>query len=137
MIVGSAVQIGLGVVIGIWLRRRGDTSKGQVESELSRAREYIGRLQEYATDITDDVAKHSSRVKKISDDLAATPLSEKSGAPDKVANSVEHIIAANQKLQEQLSAAKTKLDEQAQQLQFHKQEARIDALTGLSNRRAL
>ncbi|HTU27151.1 MAG TPA: GGDEF domain-containing protein, partial [Pirellulales bacterium] len=123
-----AISFGL----GRWSVRNRKSS-GQ---EKERAAQAAAQIQALADRVAQDVGEHSTRVREISTDLGAA---DRSGAPlnDVVLKSIDDIVKANARLQEQLATAEVKLQRQAAELETQTTVARTDPLTLLSNRRAL
>ncbi len=133
----AATTATVGLAAGWWLRTilsgspvpmdsPGDRSSGD------RAKEVVARLYDLAAHMAANVDDHSTRVQEISDELRAI---EHQG-PDDVLSAMAKLIEANEQMQNQLESAEKKLNEQAQLIESHVAEARTDALTKLSNRRA-
>ena len=122
-----------GVLAGWWLRN-GDVrlSLRRVDVERQNARRVLARLYDLATCMTSDVGAHSTRVEEINEELA----SGKIDGSEVVIAAVADLIQANQKMQQQLSAAKETLQRQSQEIEWHSAQALVDPLTGLANRRA-
>jgi diguanylate cyclase len=95
-------------------------------------REALTRLQEMAVKMAADVGQHNTRVQEINAELSSTDVQ----TPENVVAAVAKVLEANERMQQQLSQAEQRLNEQARQIESHVAEARTDALTGVSNRRA-
>jgi len=100
--------------------------------EAQRAAEVLVRLQELAARIAFDVDEHSSQVGEINDRLHSFDDRE----PAAIIEVIASLIEANEQMRMKLASTEDKLRQQAQVIQTHATEARTDALTLLSNRRA-
>ena len=85
-----------------------------------------------ATRVAIDVDEHGSHVEEINDELTSAVGHEQT----KIVDVVKKLIQTNQSMQEKLAATEEKLHDQAEQMQVHVVEARMDALTMIANRRA-
>lgn len=116
-----------------WLcRPRRPNNAGDGGTPSHQASDVLERLHELATRVAVDVDEHSSRVQQINDRLTAG----ESHDPPAIVDVVTRLIQANQQMQEKLATTEDKLRQQAIKIQSHAAEARTDALTLLSNRRA-
>jgi diguanylate cyclase len=130
----ALVMATTGLLAGWWLKTASARSRSTNVLEESRhAREVLGRLQQLAMRMAENVGEHSSRVEEINQELSSTDAHE----PEAVVAAVAKLIQANQQMQHQLSTAEEKFQEQARLVETHAAAARTDALTGLANRRAL
>lgn len=100
---------------------------------VEQASQVLATVQELTATVAAGVGEHNDQVQQISDDLAAN----KNQSPEIVLAAVSKLIAANDQMQDKLEAAEQKMQDQARQIESHVAEARTDALTSLSNRRAL
>jgi len=107
-------------------------SLGNTSAQAHHAAEVLVRLQELATRVAVDVDEHSSRVEEINDKLTSADNPD----PTVIVDVVAKLIQVNQQMHKKLSSTEDKLRKQAQEIQIHAAEARTDALTLLSNRRA-
>ena len=147
VIVGLAAavfELLIGIALGWWLRG-GKTSPAtenaagpsdpQCDAGLHDAQHALSNLHELAMRVQADVGAHSSKVEAISNQLS-TQQSEGTGQEVNVLNAVTKILEANQRLEQQLHSAESRLNEQAEQIKHHAANALTDALTSLGNRRA-
>ncbi len=127
-----------GLGFGWWLRGSSSTGMStyeddpEAENGMERANEILSRLQELAVRMASDVGEHSTKVQEANEELVAAGA----GDSETVLRAVAKLLDANQKMQEQLASAETRLEAQAQEIESYATEARTDALTGLPNRRA-
>ena len=105
------------------------------ENEIQHAQHALSNLHDLAKRVQADVGAHSSQVEAISNQLSAH---QGDGAYQEVnvLEAVTKILEVNQRLEQQLQSAESKLHEQAEQIKLHSANALTDALTGLGNRRA-
>lgn len=136
----ATVVASAGVGAGWWLRSLGQRASGDGQLASSQtagsnagdmSRKVLGQLYDLAYRMQTSVGQHRSDVQQISDEISSAENSEK----EKILGAITRLLASNQRMQEQLTAAEQRLNEQEKQLVSHAQEARTDALTKLSNRR--
>ncbi|HEX4142949.1 MAG TPA: GGDEF domain-containing protein [Pirellulales bacterium] len=127
------LMLGIGFWIGRWSLRN-QKSSGE---EKERAVQAAARIQALADRVAQDVGEHSSRVREISTDLSASGRDNGAPLDEVVLKSIDDIVKANERLQEQLATAEVRLQRQAAELETQTTVARTDPLTLLSNRRAL
>jgi len=109
-----------------------DTGKDRPQDDKQRrAQVALDHLHDLATRVAADVGAHSDRVQEINDELIGSDQSSES-----VLAAMNGLIAANQRMQQQLDTAETRLQLQAKQLESIEEQALTDALTGIANRRA-
>src|SRR4051794_34516380 len=145
----ACVALGVGFAAGVWFfgakmakpAAPSPTKKAPAKPAedpkraVERAAMAANRVADLAKDVATDVGDHAAKMKAISADLAG--IDRKSdGAHAAVTTAMDQMIAANTELQHRLEQAEQKLAAQAVEIKTHESEARTDALTGLSNRRA-
>jgi diguanylate cyclase len=98
-------------------------------------RELLAQLVRLTERATSDMGAHSSRVERISREIASVGAG---GGPldNVVLGAAQQLLQANEQLRAELNAAKGQLQHHAQKIEAHIAEARTDALCGVANRRA-
>jgi diguanylate cyclase len=130
------VQLAIGVVIGLWLRRGGRAGETCGQLDEKRARELIGQLTGLTSGLSQDVQGHQAHIAQINDRLAATGSAPTSSLSEIVVGVVSEVLRANGDLQRRLSSAEAQLQQQSRDLASYLTRALTDELTGLPNRRA-
>lgn len=98
-------------------------------------RELLAQLVRLTERATSDMGAHSSRVERISREIAS--VGSGGGPLDNVVlGAAQQLLQANEQLRAELNAAKGQLHHHAQKIEAHIAEARTDALCGVANRRA-
>ncbi|QDU98711.1 Response regulator PleD [Lignipirellula cremea] len=92
----------------------------------------MNRLGDLTASVAANVDQHSTRMRAINDELAASKYAN----PEKVVDAVTHLIQCNEEMQKKLAVANARLSDQQRELESRTNEARTDALTKLNNRRA-
>ena len=122
-------------VVNSLMRQRGERQKFVATEDSSASDRILGiaeKLQVISHCVAADVSAHSDKVVHISDRLSAP-----NGEPSRVMSTINEIITANQVMQGQLADAQMRIAQQSRLIEQASHQARTDALTGLSNRRAL
>ena len=131
---------GIGIATGWWLRSstksdvpcncEGESKEPVATATLSNVEGLMARLHQLTTSVAADVGEHSNQVQQINAELTSS-----TATPESIVSTVEKLIFANEKMNDQLKAAENRLQAQADEIQSHVHEARTDALTTLFNRR--
>lgn len=113
-------------------------TQGQQDQEENKRKErdldrMVASLYELTSHVDSQVGQHSHRINEINTSLEA-PVTDGSAA---ALDAGKQLISANEKLQQDLEEAKQEIQRQRQVMDKCMMESRVDALTGLSNRRAL
>lgn len=133
-----------GIVAGVAIVASLMHSKGDVtrwlapkpEDDLERPDDMRGiadQLRLLTFRVAADVTAHNERVEAISGRLTE-PSADSS---EHILSAINELISANQQMQGQLADARKRIADQSELIEEAAQQARIDALTGLANRRAL
>ena len=129
----GTVQLAVGIVIG----RCFPFGRGRSESlDADELCKLARRVYELVTSVAGDVGEHQTRIDQVSKELTSIQASDESPLTEVFLNTVARAMQINERLQNRLSAAEVKLQQQARQIESHISEARTDPLTGLPNRRA-
>ncbi len=132
-------SISVGVLIGIlWRHGHG---KGEEEKAYKRERQatllMMAELLGTAEQITSNVENHNTeiqnRVRQV-DDLRVT--GEMDIIKQVLLSHMRTLLTSNRQMQEDLLCTRYRLEEQAQQIDHARLEARSDDLTGVANRKA-
>lgn len=130
----TGVIAGVAIVASLF-HKQGERQKFASAEESNASDRILGiadQLQVISHRVAADVSAHSEKVVHISDRLS-TPNDE----PAQVMSTINEIITANQAMQGQLVDAQMRIAQQSRLIEQVSHQARTDALTGLSNRRAL
>lgn len=111
---------------------RQELADSEASSASDRIQGLADQLQLISHRVAADVSAHSERVVHISDRLSVPNEN-----PEQVLSTINEIITANQAMQGQLADAQMRIAHQSRLIEQASHQARTDALTGLSNRRAL
>jgi len=128
-------QLGLGILLGLWIRRSGRLADGGQVDER-RARELLAHLSTLASGLSQDVQGHQNEITRLSARLTAPRQGNHTPLTDLVVGVVGEVLRANGHLQRKLSLAESQLQEQSAAIASHLNQAMTDELTGLPNRRA-
>ena len=131
----GTLLMGIGAGLGFWVARRGvrgatagrpGAAAGGVDQR--RVLQLLQELEAWTSEYAGSVSRYQDQLGR----LTAAP-----SAGSDVMVLLREIMHSNQQLQTRLDAAEKQLDKQTRQIESYLTEARTDALTGLSNRRAL
>ncbi len=130
----TGIIAGVAIVASL-IHQQGERQKFVATEESNASDRILGiadQLQVISHRVAADVTAHSEKVVHISDRLSA-PSEE----PERVLSTINEIIVANQAMHGQLADAQMRIAQQSRLIEQASLQARTDALTGLSNRRAL
>lgn len=131
----GAVQLVVGVALGMWLRRcdRADGERGR--HEMMRAAMIAKRLQELVDEMSTSAHEHRTQLDEASQLLTSSDGQTDEAIAEMVVDVIGDIVRANQDLQSQLQTAEGRLEKQAMEIETHISRSLTDPLTGLPNRR--
>ncbi|HEX3598526.1 MAG TPA: GGDEF domain-containing protein, partial [Lacipirellulaceae bacterium] len=130
----GAIQLVVGVGIGLWARRPESASRGG-NNDMQQAVAIAKRLQTLANEMSSIVGAHCNELEQASRLLTVDGASADETIADLVGNVVGSILHCNQSLQSKLDTAECRLQEQAVEIEAHICRSLTDPLTGLPNRR--
>jgi diguanylate cyclase len=128
----ALVLVGIGMAVGFRLGRQGATASKPDDAQLQPV---LSSLMQFTSSFSRDVSEYRSVIEAA----AAQARHLKPTEPGDASNAsalLAQIMQANELLQRRLDDAESSLQEKSHELQSYRTEARTDALTGLSNRRA-
>jgi diguanylate cyclase len=131
----GAIQLILGVAVGIWLRRPDRSAYRVGRQDMQQAGVMAQRLQRLTSEMASCVDEHRSKLEQASRLLTTDAGRSDESVADTVANVISEIVFSNQKLQAKLDTAEGRLQEQAVEIEAHISRSLTDPLTGLPNRR--
>lgn len=112
--------------------RAESNGKPLLPDEAASLKGITTQLQVLTNRVAADVSAHTQKVVHINERLLPAP-----NEPERILTAITDLIQANESMQGQLEAAQERLSKQSEQIESTARQARTDALTGLSNRRAL
>ena len=130
-LVVMACLVATGALCGWWLR--GGVVAGSPQRRDSGTMNVtLRQLRSIAEDVAENLGEHHHRMQEIHVKLQKAAQE----GPDEILAVVSQLIDSNEAMQKQLHSAEEKLQHQAEEIESRSEEARTDALTRLSNRRA-
>ncbi len=132
-------SISVGVVIGImWRHGHG---KGEDEKAYKRERQatlrIMAELLGAAEQINSNVETHNTKIQNSVQEVHDLHVTgEMDIIKQLLVNHMRSLLTANRQMQEDLLCTRYRLEEQAQQIDHARREARSDDLTGVANRKA-
>src|SRR3954451_13724545 len=131
----GVVQLGLGVALGMWVRRNDSATNGHSKHDLIQAELIAKRLQALADEMSSSVGEHRSKLDQASHLLTSGANTSDESLAELVVDVIGDVVRANQNLKSKLDTAEGRLQEQAVEIEAHMSRSLTDALTGLPNRR--
>jgi diguanylate cyclase len=132
-------SVGIGILVGMFLNRvRGKEQEASAVSPANRtALRLLDEVLGAADRIATDVETHNTEIEQNAQQVDSLHVSaEMEATKHALMHHVQSLLESNQRLQEDLKCTRYRLEEQAQEIDRARQEARRDALTGVANRRA-
>jgi diguanylate cyclase len=132
-------SVTVGVVIGYALGRiRGQTSDQELaDRERQATIKTLVEIFESVERMSGDVESHSSEIQQTASDVGAIQVSGEMGLVKRaLLGHMMTLLGSNRRLQDDLFYSRYKMEEQAEQLDHVRREARTDALTTVANRKA-
>jgi diguanylate cyclase len=131
----GAVQLAVGIAIGMWLRRTDAADVRPGPQDMVQARAIAERLRTLADEMTCSVGEHRTKLEGATAALTSREPRSDETLAELVAGVIGDIMRANQELEAKLQTAETRLKEQAAEIETHISRSLTDPLTGLPNRR--
>ncbi|MCA9106439.1 MAG: GGDEF domain-containing protein [Pirellulaceae bacterium] len=128
IVIGALLIIG-GLLIGVWLGRRGNAAETNQQLRAHELLEMIRALSSWTHGMAGEVTQYETHLRSL---LAGS--SEPGGTGE--SPWLEEILKSNEQLRVRLQESERLLDEKAKEVDSYLSEARTDTLTGLPNRRA-
>jgi diguanylate cyclase len=129
------ISVGLGVIIGNGIAVRSMT--WHLRKDREKLIKALQTLLSSTEKLSTDVGTHSSELVSVEQsvsDLATDGDLE--SVQDALLNQIGAVLQANKRMEDDLVVTRYKLEEQAQQLDKTRKEARTDELSGLANRKS-
>ena len=131
----------VGVVVGYFVGRSlsnnaHDSKLAQVERQATL--KVLVDLLKSAEQINSDVECHNSEIREAADHVGNLQVTEEMEDVKQVLlGQIAGLLSSNKRLQDDVTYCRYRMEEQAQQIDHARREARTDPLTGVSNRKAL
>jgi diguanylate cyclase len=131
----GAVQLVVGIALGMWARRGSSAGSGHGRHDLMQTSLIAKRLQDLADEMSSSVGEHRSKLDQASQLLTSGTDTSNESMAELVVDVIGDVVRANHKLKSKLDTAESRLQEQAVEIEAHMSRSLTDALTGLPNRR--
>ncbi|MBI1899878.1 MAG: GGDEF domain-containing protein [Planctomycetia bacterium] len=128
------VGLGIGFYLGSSLRGRSRTaSKAHSEQTLR----VLSSILSAAEQLNNDVDTHNNEIQQVGQSIIDMHVDDDTfhGIQDRLLTQIASVLEANHKLEDDLQYATLRMEEQAQELDRTRKEARIDLLSGVANRK--
>ena len=128
-----SMLVALGFAVG-WMACVYSVHRQQKRSqdECHLTQNMLDDLRSVIDSVSSDVGRHGEYLAEVNDGLAIAVT----GDSKQVASSLTKLVMANAKMRQRLHSAEARLKQQSHQIEMHADEARVDSLTQLVNRRA-
>lgn len=129
----------VGVYVGHYLGRggRGARERQAVREERESTLKSVAALLTSAEKLSSDVDSHSSEIAQVSRQVGDLKVSgEMEQVQRTLLRELQSVLVSNQRLEDDLVVARHRMEEQAQEIDRTRLEARTDALSGVANRKA-
>lgn len=116
------------------LRRHGQ----QIERERETTLEALQKVLVSAEQLTTDVDTHNNELKSVGREVHVLPANDGNyeHVKEVLLQQISSVLEANRRLEHDLVCTRYRLEEQAQELDRTRLEARMDSLSGVGNRKA-
>ncbi len=116
------------------LRRHGQ----QIERERETTLEALQKVLVSAEQLTTDVDTHNNELKSVGREVNVLPTNDGNyeHVKEVLLQQISSVLEANRRLEHDLVCTRYRLEEQAQELDRTRLEARMDSLSGVGNRKA-
>lgn len=132
-------SVTMGVVVGVFLGRwHGTVAEPKSDRrERETTLKVLGEVLRATEQMMSNVECHNSEFRQTSRDVANLPaIGEMEVVKQALLGKVEGLLSSNKRLESDLKCSRYEMEEQAQQLDHVRLEARTDALTTVANRKA-
>jgi diguanylate cyclase (GGDEF)-like protein len=126
--------VGMVFLLGRWLGRNASPRRFGLDAGAGwqRAEHVLEQLHALTANVSNHVSDHNDRIEQVNGDLG----SEGPPNTEMVISAIARLLSANREMQNRLSEAEARLQEQARIIESQSTEIRTDALTQLMNRRS-
>jgi diguanylate cyclase len=132
-------SVTVGVAVGYVLGRNNRHQKERHKADDQRAAtlKALVELLKSTEQLTTDVDSHNSQMQLVSQHVGDLKVTgELESVQRTLLDQIAHVLESNQRLEDDLVVARSQMEEQAQELDRTRLEARTDALSGALNRKA-
>jgi diguanylate cyclase len=130
----------VGIVVGYFLRRTRvrtqelDTAHREQQTTLKVLVDLLQAIDQ----VSGDVASHDTEIRQTAQNVGRMRVSgEMESVKQVLLGQMTSLRSSNQRLQKDLACTRYRMEDQAQEIDRARHEARTDALTGVANRQAL
>jgi diguanylate cyclase len=127
----------VGVAIGFYLGKTGNPQKKQNETRREAATlNVLSNVLAAAEQLNLDVGTHNTEIQAVGRHLTGMKVDESMREVQQtLLGEITSVLEANKQLEDDLTYARLRMEEQAQELDRTRREARTDALSGVANRK--
>jgi diguanylate cyclase len=128
----------IGVGVGFYLGRSHSRTSEQsiVQQEREAMLKAITSVLMSAEQMTNDVDRHNTEIEEVGRDIRELHLTgELEQVQEALLTQIAAVVQSNQRLEEDLQYTRRRVEQQAQEIDKTRREARTDALSGVANRK--
>ncbi len=133
----TSVVVGLAVGYYMGWARRLTRERDQIAKERDTSIKVLSSLLSTAEELTADVDSHNMEIRQVGQDVVDRASDgEMTEEQRRLLKQIASVLESNRKLEEDLTYARYRMEEQAEEIDRTRKEARTDALSGVANRKA-
>jgi diguanylate cyclase len=133
----ASVSIGIAVGVTVGRSLSSDSEPATAPQDSQAVLEMLAELLGAAEQIANNVESHNTRIQENAEQVNGLQVTgEMETIKRTLLHHVTSLLASNTRLQEDLVCTRYRLEEQAEEIDHVRQEARSDDLTGVANRKA-
>ena len=128
----------IGVGVGFYLGRTTHVGRDRLiaQQERESTLKALVTLLSSAEQLTSDVDRHNTEIQEVGRDIEGLHLTgELEQVQHALLKQISEVIQSNQRLEEDLTYTRHRMEQQAQEIDETRREARTDALSGVANRK--
>ena len=132
-------SVAVGLCVGFYLGRSTSVSSERVVAKRERTEtlKALATLLQSTEQLTSDVDAHNSEIAHVGKRVGNLKLTgEMEEVQQALLSQISNVLESNQKLEEDLQYTRYRMEEQAQEIDSARAEARTDVLSGVANRKA-
>lgn len=133
----TSVVIGLGAGYYMGWTRRSLRDREELSKQRNASVKVLSNLLSTTEELTADVDTHNMEIRQVGQDVVDTVVEgEMTSVQQRLLKQIASVLESNRKLEDDLTYARYRMEEQAQEIDRTRKEARTDALSGVANRKA-
>lgn len=134
----SLLTVVVGIVVGFVVGRTYtlQNEPAKLKEDRQRTLEALTKLLESAKQFNSDVGNHNEELNSVKQSVSDMPNDGIESVQEVLIEQISMVVESNKKMENDLIMTQYQLEEQAQEIDRTRKEARTDELSGLDNRKA-